>query len=168
MAFHSNQVVLLRIIDCKWCGLVFLVCRRCYHGQVYCCEQCRKKARRVALRQAQSTYRTSPKGRKTNRLAARKRRIKANQKTVADQPTTRVIFRDIILHKSFFKAFCCSFCGTSGNVVKQFPRRGYGGATVLKTRDSGESAALLLSSEHRRQHDDQAYSQPSENSQDSR
>ncbi len=130
MAHHSNEKVLLRIIHCKFCDLVFMVCRRCYCGQVYCCEQCRKIARKIAHRQAQSKYRKSPKGRKTNRVAARKRRIHSFQKTVADHTATPITFRGIILSSTFIKEFCCSFCGIPGTVVKHFPRRGYGGKIV--------------------------------------
>jgi len=138
MSPNSNKEVLLLEICCKKCDVIFTVCRYCYRGQAYCSEQCREIARLIAHRQAQSRYRTSPKGREANRLAARKRRIKANKKTVADHTTIRLTFRDIIFSKSFFQKSHCSFCGTPGKVVKQFPPRGYGRTAVLNFRDSGK------------------------------
>ncbi len=134
----SRLQALIRAITCKWCKSIFFICRSCFRGQVYCCEFCRKISRKIAHRQAQSTYITSDKGRKANRLAAQRRRIKNNRKTVADQPTTKPKFRDILLFKSSINKFCCAICGVKGKLVKRFPRRGYG-KPVASTACSAEN-----------------------------
>ena len=114
--------VLLREVTCKWCGLRFCVCRRCWRGQAYCCDSCRKAARDHAHREAQRRYRSTSKGRESHRHAERRRRMHRAKKTVADRSSIPESSGFIVMEQ---KTGCCRFCGCSGVVVEQFPRRGY-------------------------------------------
>ena len=124
------RIVLLRELNCKWCQQFFYICQCCYHGQRYCCVTCRDAARREAHRISQSLYRTSDMGRKMNREAANRRRIKringANRKNVADHCTTLPPPTVILLPIGSNKVTCCCKCGKIGLVVTEFPPRGYG------------------------------------------
>ena len=119
--------VLLKEVRCKYCGRVFYVCRRCWHGQVYCGKRCRKICQREMHREAQRNYRQTAKGKKTHREYEEKRRIKKNKKTMADTGTTPHGACDIDPPKRPGNRPRCLFCGLSGIVVAQFPRRDYGG-----------------------------------------
>ncbi len=121
---NLDGVPLIRIV-CKACRLVFHLCRRCYRGHVYCCEQCRSTAKREAHRIAQSRYRTSDKGRKANKDAERKRRIKTREKSVADRGSIPSSTAAKVSLFSLPGKIVCRFCGISGPVVTRFPRRGY-------------------------------------------
>jgi hypothetical protein len=41
--------LLLRLERCVRCRRLFVMCRRCYHGQTYCSDDCRKPARASQL-----------------------------------------------------------------------------------------------------------------------
>jgi hypothetical protein len=56
-------------IACRWCTRQFVVCVRDYRGQAYCCEKCRREARRLQRQQAQATY--------LGKLLGKRRRAKA-------------------------------------------------------------------------------------------
>jgi len=114
--------VLLREMTCKWCGLRFCVCRRCWRGQTYCCDSCRMAARDHAHREAQRRYRSTSKGREAHRRAERRRRMHRVKKTVADQSSIPESSGLIVVGQTIG---CCHFCGCKGKVVEQFPRRGY-------------------------------------------
>ena len=117
--------ILLIKIECRRCSLVFYLCRSCYRGHAYCCDFCRKTARRDAHRIAQSKYRTSDKGRKNNLMAAKKRRIKQSQKSVADRGSIPLPKNAIMPQFFLSEETRCLFCCVSGTVVARFPRRGY-------------------------------------------
>ncbi len=131
---------------CKFCDLIFLVCQCCDKRYVYCCDECREISRTIAHRRVQSKYRTSPKGKKTNRLGAQKRRIQSNQKppqpcqiepdekSVADRGTILPKLYDMVVSLFSDKEPRCHFCKTKGTVVKHFPPRGYGRGTLLKSK----------------------------------
>ena len=121
------DTVLLKEIQCKHCGSIFYVCRSCWHGQVYCGDRCRGVAQHEAQREAQRRYRQTEKGREAHRQAERRRRIKKNEKTVDDEGSTPQLPRDNVHSKLPGKEIRCHFCGSYGVVVKDFPRRGYGG-----------------------------------------
>ena len=130
---------------CKWCDLIFYICRRCDNGRVFCSDQCREVSRVIAHRRTQSKYRVSPHGKEVNRLGARKRRIKSNQistqpgqieadqKSVADRGTIWSRICDKVLSSFSNKEPRCHFCRTKGIVVKQFPHRGYGRGALQKS-----------------------------------
>ena len=115
--------VLVVEVTCRWCSLVFCVCRSCWRGQAYCCDSCRKEARRRSHSAAQKRYRSTFKGREAHRLAQRRRRMGRVKKTVDDQPSTPAGIGLIVLHT---RRGCCCFCGREGVIVECFPRRGYG------------------------------------------
>jgi hypothetical protein len=60
----------LRVIECAVCTRAFVLCRRCYRGQKYCDEPCRRRARREQCRRAQDAY--------LQKLAGRRRRAEAS------------------------------------------------------------------------------------------
>ncbi len=128
----QNDAVLLIQIKCKTCHLVFYLCRSCFRGQIYCGEKCRLISVKVAHRKAQSRYRTSVKGREANRLAARRRRIKKREKSVADEGSTPQ-FKNVMMSPfSLRTKIVCLFCGISGKVVTRFPRRGYRSSSLYR------------------------------------
>ncbi len=131
----SNHVLLIQI-KCKCCFQSFFLCRSCYKGQVYCCENCRILTKKVAHRLAQSKYRTSEKGRKANRIAQRKRRIKKNKKSEADRGSILSSTCAMIAPLTLPGKVRCRSCGISGRVVTLFPRRGYRPASSLKRQSS--------------------------------
>ncbi len=121
-----HEVLLIKIV-CKHCQTLFYMCRSCFRGHVYCSDQCRNEVSTKISRRAQSKYRTSKKGRKKHRLYEQNRRrtgiFKKIKKNVADGTTGQGLFRVIyfpVLPKSIIR---CSFCGSIGRVVKNFPLR---------------------------------------------
>ena len=127
--------VLLIEVRCKYCGRGFFVCRRCWRGQIYCGKRCRKICQRQMHREAQRQYRQTEKGKKTHREYEEKRRIKNNKKTVADVTTTPWEACDIEPPERPGNQPKCLFCGLSGIVVAQFPRRAYGGKVFSEEMD---------------------------------
>lgn len=119
--------VLLIEVRCRHCGAIFYVCRRCWRGQAYCGETCRKIHQVESHREAQRRYRRTERGRETHRKYEQKRRIKENRKTVADEGATPPEACDIGPPKRPGDRPRCLFCGMSGILVAQFPRRAYGG-----------------------------------------
>ena len=128
-------VELILTIKCKYCQQQFGLCRCCYRGQRYCCDQCRKRARRKASRLAQQRYRQTEKGRKAHREAENRRRQKkngSNQKNMDDQGSTSSHPHAILLVQQLNRVNCCQCCGVFGIPVKDFPRRGYGRRPVSR------------------------------------
>jgi hypothetical protein len=135
--------ILLLEVQCKWCGMVFHVCRSCWRGQAYCGDACRISGKRHAHREAQRRYRRSAKGKKAHREAERRWRkglSKKNKKIMDDRGSSP-------LHESIKLSSCsdrtpgstdeigpgglnsigeCHFCHSMGKIVARFPRRGYG------------------------------------------
>lgn len=120
-----DSAVLLILIKCKTCHLLFHLCRSCFRGHAYCSDQCRSISKKKAHRKAQSRYRTSDKGREANSIAAKRRRTKNKQESVADQGSIPPSKNDKLPPSSLLKKITCLFCGISGKVVTRFPRRGY-------------------------------------------
>jgi len=58
-------------IQCRWCSRGFVVCVRDYRGQAYCCEKCRREARRLQRQQAQTNYLRKLKGKQRRAKAAK-------------------------------------------------------------------------------------------------
>ncbi len=65
---------------CTECKNTFFVCQRCWRGQKYCCEHCRKSARKRKLKIYKKKYESSEKGTLSNRL--RQKRFRKKQKSV--------------------------------------------------------------------------------------
>jgi len=128
-------ILLLIKIRCRWCGLIFYICRPCFRGQAYCSDPCRKVAKQKIKRRAQKKYRGTDKGKKTHCKAENRRRqglSKKNQKNM-DDPTSTVLPAWVmeLLCRLWSRIFYpkqisyCHFCGCPGQIVNQFPRRGY-------------------------------------------
>jgi len=138
--------LLLLGIQCRRCKGFFCVCRSCWRGQAYCCDECRVAAQRHNHREVQRRYRQTPKGKKAHREAENRRRYglsKKIQKNMDDASSTvlppwcmtlLVCAKILIIHaKTWFdKTGRCHFCGCSGTVVDEFPRRGYGSGNCQK------------------------------------
>ena len=132
---------LLIEVECRWCHLIFFICRRCWRGQAYCSDECRHCGKRRLHREAQRRYRQTSKGKKTHCEAENRRRYglsKKNQKNMDDASTTALpsrcitllfFARLVVLHARawFDRTGRCHFCGCCGKIVDEFPRRGYGG-----------------------------------------
>ena len=61
-------------VHCGRGGLVFLVCRRCWRGQIYCSEEFRAEGMRKNHREAERRYRQTDKGKKAHREGENRRR----------------------------------------------------------------------------------------------
>ena len=128
--------LLLILIQCRWCDFQFCICRSCWRGQAYCCDQCRRAAKLKNKRKAQRKYRQTQKGKKNHCEAENRRRHGNNQrkpKNMDDATSpprhpwamkvlTRIRNRTWRIDIGPF----CHFCGIRGRVVSAFPRRGYG------------------------------------------
>lgn len=122
MCHHSSKrEVLLKQIRCKGCCQSFLICGSCFRGHAYCGDGCQVKAVIKAHRRNQSKYRTSPKGRRTNKLAAKRHRIKKSKKTVADRSSKLKTFPFIVDPNLIYERPVCRICGVSGRVVMFSP-----------------------------------------------
>ena len=128
--------VLLLQIQCRWCRCFFSVWRSCFRGQAYCCDSCRVAAKRENHRKAQRRYRQTLKGKKAHREAENRRRhgwSKKSEKNMDDATSTvlpsRCINRFMQTNNHILgrhESPRCQFCGSSGQIVAAFPRRGYG------------------------------------------
>lgn len=132
----GGMSILLLSISCRWCGLIFFVCRSCWRGQAYCGDLCRLCGKRHNRREAQRRYRQTPQGKKSHREAENRRRhgwSEKYEKNMDDATTIGLASRCInrfmqVKHRIIysFKSPRCHFCGSFGQVVDKFPRRGYG------------------------------------------
>jgi hypothetical protein len=124
-------------IRCRWCDIVFCVCRRCWRGQAYCGDQCRVAGKRHAHREAQRRYRQTPKGKKAHSRAENRRRIRfatkkrKNMDDATSTPLSGACKLTSVCARSTVGAGLgtigrCHLCGALGTVVNRFPRRGYG------------------------------------------
>jgi hypothetical protein len=59
----------LETITCRCCDQVFFICHSCYHGQAYCQQSCRDKARKEQVRLANQIYLATIKGQKRRAAA---------------------------------------------------------------------------------------------------
>ena len=122
-------IIFILAIQCRYCCLVFYLCRSCYRGQCYCSDSCRSIAQREAHRKAQQRYRQTEKGRIAHSRAEQRRRLKKNsscQKNMDDEGSTPTDPCGNLLVKQVNNPVCCCCCGVIGLVVETFPRRGYG------------------------------------------
>jgi len=124
-------------VCCHWCGMNFCVCQRCWRGQAYCCEACRRLGRRRCHRERQKRYRQTLRGKKAHRWGENRRRHRLSQShgKKMDDATSRgvpgcaigflVDARLLIVPARvwFDESKRCHFCGCKGQVVDQFPRR---------------------------------------------
>ena len=123
-------------ITCHWCDFPFFLCRTCWRGHAYCCDVCRRSGYLKNRREAQKRYRQTEKGKKRHREAENRRRYRKTIKKVKkmdDTPSTVLpawYTTSIIWTRSRTMGFHigsrCRFCGVFGQLVPNFPRRGYG------------------------------------------
>lgn len=137
---EGKSILLLRQIRCEWCHILFYICRCCFRGQAYCCDECRIAGKRRNHRKAQRRYRQTPKGKKAHSEAENRRRHRSsekNQKNMDDPSSTPMpgycmsLLTWVRLFVFHARRWCdqagyCRFCGCSGTIVAEFPRRGYG------------------------------------------
>ena len=141
---------MLREVRCGWCNILFYICRSCWRGQAYCCDECRIAGRRKRHREAQRRYRQSLKGKKAHREAENRRRhglSKKNQKKMDDATSTLlskgckvassgaqsiICVLDFAVKVGLSRIGRCHFCGCWGVIVEKFPRRGYGGGITTR------------------------------------
>ena len=128
--------LLLISIQCRWCDFHFCICRSCFRGQAYCCDECRSTGKRKNQSKAQRKYRQTPKGKK-NHCESENRRRHGNTlrkpKNMDDATSTarRPWAMKMLTHiksctwRIDLRPFC-HFCGIRGRIVSSFPRRGYG------------------------------------------
>jgi hypothetical protein len=133
-------ILLLLQIRCGWCHLIFYLCRSCWRGHRYCSDPCRLAAKRKQRCEAQRRYRQTAKGKKTHcedenrrRHGLSKKKVKKNMKNMDDASSTRLPAWCKWLLLAIGKRIlpvqtktCCHFCGSCGQIVDEFPRRGYG------------------------------------------
>ena len=119
------EIVLLKRIECKRCFQIFYVCRSCWRGQAYCCQECRQEARKEAHCKAQKKYRQTPKGKEAHRRQEKNKRLRQAEKTMDDTSTIPGVTHDSVSPKPLCSGPCCHFCGKIGWVVEHFPWRGY-------------------------------------------
>ncbi len=127
---------LLLCIRCRWCNLSFHVCRSCWRGQAYCCDRCRDAGRRYNHRNAQRRYRQSARGKKAHCQAENRRRHGWSAKSIKNMDDATSTARPLRRINRFMREKSsilgshpqarCHFCGSLGQVVDRFPRRGYG------------------------------------------
>lgn len=134
--------MLIKRIRCGFCQIVFKICRRCFRGQAYCCSECRILGKREKHREAQRRYRKTAKGKKAHREAENRRRKRADRasaKKMDDASSTLPLIWFIVLEicirimiprlaKPLSGIGRCDFCGAVGEIVREFPRRGYSSA----------------------------------------
>ena len=128
--------LLLISIQCRWCDFHFCICRSCFRGQAYCCDECRSAGKRKNQSKAQRKYRQTPKGKKNHCESENRRRHGNTQripKNMDDATSTarRPWAMKMLTHiksctwRIDLMPFC-HFCGIRGRIVSSFPRRGYG------------------------------------------
>ena len=139
----GNCVVLLREIECRWCGTLFCICRSCWRGQGYCSAECRSSAKRIAHQEAQRRYRKTEKGKQAHCEAENRRRLRICKKNrkILDDTAANHLYRCLKiqvvsagLKENNERVGRCHFCGSVGRIVDQFPRRDYGKRTYSMKR----------------------------------
>lgn len=109
---------------------MFLICRPCYHGHVYCSKECRERGYKKNHAKAQKKYRQSEKGKEYRKEAAKKYRYQKWLNRNESVKTNKLIsnIAPILSKAPFQVAKCktrCHFCGREGIVVKEFSPRWY-------------------------------------------
>ena len=120
------------MITCRNCDVIFVLCRSCWRGQVYCSGHCRFTSRQFSLLRARDKYANSKKGKLNHILRQRRYRLQNkkintfHKKSETDQSS----FPAHILANPPSRDFClrCNcqivrivrkvFCGKGGNERK--------------------------------------------------
>ncbi len=136
----KDNIRALLVLPCHCCGLVFLLCSRCYRGHRYCCSKCRTAARRQAAREAQRRYRQTDKGKKAHCDAEKRRRMGRTEerkgKGMITETPVKCCVPAVMYALSVIDAGIrtgekghCHFCGCPGVTVNKFSRT-YAGKTI--------------------------------------
>jgi len=129
----------LRQRFCRWheCNAIFWICRCCDHGQQYCSERCRTKARREQRRAANLRHRKTLEGRLDQRDRQRAYRRRRAALSVMDQGSPEPLNAGSIIPPAFrLPLFAlasstqrepgvpyCIICGRPGWFVNPFQLR---------------------------------------------
>lgn len=84
---QSIDIQTYRIFNCKQCGTQCFVCSRCDRGNIYC-QPCSTSARARRIKNAQSKYRRSKRGKLLHARSERERRARRPVKFVGDRGST--------------------------------------------------------------------------------
>jgi len=136
---RPDVVDVLRQKSCRWqeCNAIFWLCRRCDHGQQYCSERCRAKARREQRRAANLRHRKTPEGRLDQRDRQRAYRRRRAALSVMDQGSPKCLKDGSIIGPAFRQPYFagyegksqepglpyCMICGRPGQFVNPFQLR---------------------------------------------
>jgi hypothetical protein len=125
----------LRQRFCRWqeCNAIFWICRHCDHGQQYCSEHCRAKARREQRRAANLRHRKTLEGRLDQRDRQRAYRQRRSALSVMDQGSRKGSMTGNIIAPAFRPPLFaeeretgvpyCMICGRAGQFVNPFQLR---------------------------------------------
>jgi len=134
----TTEEVILFLVRCKRCLELFVICRSCYRGHVYCGEFCRTQARREGKRKSNREYQSTPEGQFDHRERQRKcRQAKRDQEIaavgLAPIAKTSGVTDNVLKDRSAVPACArpsrpqpkmirpvCSICGKGGRWVSQF------------------------------------------------
>jgi len=114
---------------CRCCGKIFYICQKCYKGQVYCSDECRRAGYLERHREAQRRYQGTKNGKKKRNDASNRRRnggkkntgkFRRRLQTCMCRMMSLIPKRD---HKDDEHREKCSICGIEGILVENFPRR---------------------------------------------
>jgi len=114
---------------CRCCRKIFYICQKCYKGQVYCSDGCRRAGYLERHREAQRRYQRTENGKKKRNDAANRRRYGGKKYTGKFRTLLQTcICRMMSLipkrdHKYYDHRAKCSICGIEGVLVDNFPRR---------------------------------------------
>ncbi len=119
----------LETIECRWCGEFFYLCRRCYHGEVYCEQSCRDAARKKQCCKAQQNYMATENGQERRSAAVAAYRARQREERIEAVPQSPKTVcnrsRSIPLRSSMSslpQRACCRHCGRLGQVLSPFLR----------------------------------------------
>jgi hypothetical protein len=94
---HAAEDVLRQRV-CRWkeCRCLFWICRSCDRGHQYCCDECRKKARREQNSESNRRYRQTIEAKLDQRDRQRAYRQRQSAFSVMDQGSPSAPSTDII------------------------------------------------------------------------
>lgn len=129
-SFMATADVVIQIC-CACCAKVFVLCRSCYRGQVYCDDACRKNGTRRRQRLARSRHQRTPEGRRDHRdrMRALRSRRRSPVTDGASQPPVDcagqgAAVAPVAVGPAVPPPLCCAVCGRTGTYVGAFGRTG--------------------------------------------
>lgn len=114
----------IEVLECQWCDSRFYLCRKCYHGQVYCRQSCRTAARKAQCHRAQEAYMSSKKGRERRAAAVAAYRLRQREGLNNSRSRRKTVRRNRSRYFPFVPslfllpaAVQCQQCGCIGRVT---------------------------------------------------